>query len=200
MKLMGFLLLAVLGFSQVASASITFQLAPASQQILQGSTGAFTLSLISSVPAGELVDSTDFNANAGIGNGTQGVFVAPTATVILANLPVDYTSTPGQAFGSNFLAGGISVPSGSGILLANLFLDTTGVALGNYTMSLDSLGANSPTFGGLSVAGSTVNYEVISAVPDPSSVLTALALGGGGLFYRRRRGKMSKSKKLIAKA
>lgn len=200
MKLMSFMLVVVLGLSQAASAAITFQLSPASQTIAQGSTAQFSLNLISSVLSGEQVDAVDFNAIAGAGDGTGGVFVAPTGvTGLLGTSPMDL-SGPGQAFGSNFLSGGILVPSGSGVTFANYFLDTTGVAAGNYTISLSDLAANSPSVAALPVFGSVISYEIVAAVPEPTSILTAASLGLAGVFYRRRRIKGSKSTKQIAKA
>ncbi len=185
MKVMSFMLLAILGLSQSASAAIIFQLAPANQTVFQGSTAMFSLNLISSVLSGEQVDAVDFNAIAGAGNGSAGVFVIPTATTGLLGPGAIDLSGPGQAFGSNFLSGGINVTSGAGVTFANYFLDTTGVAPGIYSVTLSDLAANSPTIAALPVVGSTISYEIVSAIPEPTSLLAA-SLGLTGFFARRR--------------
>lgn len=185
MKFMSFVMLVVLGFSQTASAAIIFQLSPANQTVFQGSTAMFSLNLASSIVSGEQVDAVDFNAIAGAGNGSGGIFVIPTGiTGLLGPSPMDLT-TPGQAFGSNFLSGGILVPSGAGVTFANYFLDTTGVAPGVYSVTLSDLAANSPTIAALPVVGSTISYEVVSAIPEPTSLFAA-SIGLVGVFACRR--------------
>ena len=198
MKFVYFSVLALLGLCQAANAAITFKLAPNNQTAYAGQTMTFTLALQSSQIAGEGINAVDFNVLAGAGDGTGGTFVAPTNTVILGNGPVDYTSTPGQAFGTNVQATNITIPQ-AGVLISNLFLNTTGVAAGNYTLSLSDLAANDAVSGGVGVFGSTVNYQILSAVPEPTSILTASTLALGAVFYRKRRAKLTKSRNASVK-
>ena len=187
MKFTAFLALAIMVLSNVANADILFQLSPANQQITKGSTALFNLRVISSILAGEQVDGLDANVVAGVGNGTGGVFVAPTASFILGNGAIDIGSTPGQAFHTNVQAGGVLIPGGAGVKLSDLYLDTTGVTPGIYQMTLSDLAANSPISGGLTVVTSTISYEVIAAaIPEPTSILSTALIGLGGIFYRRR--------------
>ncbi|MDZ4850963.1 MAG: PEP-CTERM sorting domain-containing protein [Pirellulaceae bacterium] len=193
MKLVLSLAIALIAFAQVSYADIMFELTPANQQIQQGNTAQFTLRLYSTIPGGEVVDSADGNVNAGPGNGTAGRFVAPTGTVILGNQPVDFQSTLGQAFASNFQAGGILIPyrdvlvnPTTAVDFVSLFLNTTGVALNTYSMTLDSLAANSPTTGALLTGGNSISYIVINSVPEPTSMIMVGAIGIASVLRRRR--------------
>ena len=192
-------LVVLVALCQTASAEIVFSVTPLSSTITPGDTAQFQVRLASTLLSGEQVDAAEFNANAGPGNGVGGTFVSPTATVILSPLtsPVDFTSTPGQAFASNFQSGGILVPN-SGILFANLFLSTIGATPGTYSLSLDQFAANSPTLAGLAAsAGPAASYQIgLTAVPEPTSILTAASLGCVGMFYRRRQSVVAKSKKV----
>lgn len=188
MKRASLLLLIIFGLHQVASADIIFSLSPNNQVFNVGDTIQFQLRIASSLLAGEQVDAAEFNAVAGPGNGQGGVFVDPTATVILnpATSPIDITHPLGQAFGSNFQTGGILVPN-AGIVFANLFLNTTGVVPAVYQLSLTDLAANSPSTAGLLVSGTPIAYELVAAVPEPTSMLTVALFGCGSVISRRRR-------------
>ena len=198
----GFLVV-VLALCRTASAEIVFSLTPLSgTTITPGATQQFQVRVSSSLLAGEQADALEFNAIAGAGDTLAGTFVPPTAQVALnPSSPIDITSQPGTAFGSSFLSGGVLVPN-SGIVLANLFLSTVGATNGTYSLSLDSLAANSPTLAGLATsAGPSASYTIgLTAVPEPTSILTAASLGCVGMFYRRRHSAIAKSKKMDAKS
>ena len=187
MRLPFLFLIAVVGFSPLASAEIVFSLTPLSgTTIPYGDTQAFQVRVRSTLALGEQADALEFNAIAGAGDTVAGTFVPPTAQVALNPAsPIDITSQPGTAFGSSFLSGGVLVTN-SGILLANLFLSTVGATPGSYSISLDSLAANSPTLAGLLTSSGPAASFTITAVPEPTSILTAAMLGGVGMFYRRR--------------
>ena len=192
MKFGLFFSIAVLGFAQMASANITLQLSTTTPTVVAGNQAIFALHLVSDVVAGESINGVEANVNAGLGDGLSGVFVAPSAhTGILGISPVDLTTTLGQLFASNTLASGtLNVPSGLGIKWLDIFLDTTNLD-GNYTLTLDQIAVTTdvgPTFT-TPFSGSSVNFNV-TAVPEPSSMLT-VAIGFGVLMYRRRRASMA---------
>jgi hypothetical protein len=178
-------LVMLLGFlSSVGKADIVFSLSPLSQTITQGSNGIFEV-FVRSSSGTQKVDGIDVNVNAGAGNGTGGKFISG-VTFLLGSTPFDITTTTGQAFSTNFQLGGIDVGT-TDQLYGRLTLDTTGLALGTYTMSLDQLNANSPTLAGLPVQGFNATYT-ITAIPEPSSVLLVSAVG----FYGWRRARRTK--------
>lgn len=195
MRLSLLFLMAAIGLSPLASAEIVFSLTPITgTTITPGNTQQFQVMVNSTLALGEQADALEFNAIAGIGDTIAGTFVPPTAQVALNPAsPIDITSQPGTAFGSSFLSGGVLVPN-SGIVLANLFLSTVGATSGNYFLSLDSLAANgvfAPGYIGPTAlatsAGPSASYTIgLTAVPEPTSILTAAVLGGVGMFYRRR--------------
>lgn len=177
------MLLAFLG--SFGKADIVFSVSPLSQTITQGSNGIFEV-FIRSSSGTQKVDGVDVNVNAGAGNGTGGKFISG-VTFLLGATPFDITTTTGQAFSTNFQLGGIDIGT-TDQLYGRLTLDTTGVALGTYTMSLDQLNANSPTLAGLPVQGFNATYT-ITAIPEPSSVLLVSAVG----LYGWRRARRTKS-------
>jgi hypothetical protein len=169
MRILFCLLAAALwGSSQSASAAIVFSLAPTSQNIVQGTTGIFSLFLRSdTVPI--LIDAVDVNVVAGAGNGSGGIFL-PSQSAILGSTAFDVTTTPGQAFSTNFLAGGVQIGT-SNTLYGTLNLSTTGVALGTYQMTLNGLSANMPGAGGGAQTTLALNSSyTITAVPEASSI------------------------------
>lgn len=206
MRLSLLFLFAVIGLSPLASAEIVFSLTPITGTTINpGNTQQFQVMVNSTLALGEQADALEFNAIAGAGDTVAGTFVPPTAQVALNPLsPIDITSQPGSAFGSSFLSGGVLVTN-SGIVLANLFLSTVGATSGNYFLSLDSLAANGPGPAGVlsalaTSAGPSASYTIgLTAVPEPTSILTAAVLGGVGMFYRRRgsKAKIVKSRRSV---
>jgi hypothetical protein len=135
------------------------------------------------------IDAFDVNVVAGAGDTTGGVFTSGT-TSLLGSDPFDVTSTPGQAFSTNFAVGGTLIGT-TDILYGVLTLDTTGVAAGNYIISLDSLSANDPINGPVLTNGVNAAYS-ISAVPEPTS-MALVGLIGGVVGFRRWRKMASKA-------
>ena len=183
MRLLVLFSAAVLSLSQLGEAAIIFSLSPATQSIVQGTVGQFDLSVRTDVAGGQRIDGLEANI---VSNASNSLFTVASQSLLLNNGAID-RSTPGQAFISNFLAGGISLGT-TDTLFARLFLSTTNVALGNYTMSLNQLAANSPTLAGLPIQnGGTVSFTV---VPEPTSMaLVALVVSGLGMcrFVKRKK-------------
>lgn len=175
-------LLGTLLASQVSQAAIVFTLSPASQSVVVGTPLVFNL-FVSSNTITQQIDALDVNVLAGIGDGTQGVFTSGTTT-LLGSVPFDVLTTPGQAFSTNFASGGTPIGA-TPILYSVLTLDTTGVALGTYSITLDSLNANDSALGGIVTVGSSVSYT-ITAVPEPTSI-ALIGLVGGVVGFRRWR-------------
>jgi len=101
-----------------------------------------------------------------------------------AYVSLDFTSpqtvpnlAPGVFGTFTFNVNGLN-PGFYGIVLSDAFTDGPNVVTTN---------------GGFTITG-------VSGVPEPTSILTASSLGLGGVFFRRRRAKVSKSKKLTANA
>ncbi len=178
------LFLAVLVFlPSVAKADIVFTLTPASQNIPSGTpVGQFNLFLSSNTPGGQVVNGVDVNAIASAGTFTS------SPIFLFGGVEFDVLSIPGEAF-STSLAGNQTITTP--VLYGTLNLDTSSLAVGNYTISLDQLNANNPapsqpahnSIG----FGATFSITGLAAVPEPTSIVTAVALGFGGMFYRRRR-------------
>jgi hypothetical protein len=172
-----FLIALVLGFwpASQSQAAIVFTLSPATQNITQGSVGIFNLFLRSdTVPL--QIDGIDVNVNAGAGNGTGGVFQS-SPTFLLGSAPFDVTSTPGQAFSTNFAIGGISLGT-TNTLYGILSLGTTGVTPGTYALTMDTFRANSPTSAGQPTIAVNASYT-IQAIPEPGTiVLMGVSIAG----------------------
>ena len=172
----------VLSLSQLGEAAIIFSLSPATQSIVQGTVGQFDLSVRTDVAGGQQITALEANV---VSSAPNSLFTSASQTFLLTGV-ID-RSTPGQAFISTSLAGGISLGT-TDTLFARLFLSTTNVALGNYTMSLNQLAANSPTLAGLPIQnGGTVSFTV---VPEPTSMaLVALVVSGLGMcrFVKRKK-------------
>ena len=91
-----------------------------------------------------------------------------------------------QVFGAN-AGGGLQLTS-TPTTLATLTLSTTGATAGTYTMNLSSLVAVDPLFNALPiVTASPLSYSIITAVPEPSSILLLACCGLGIVPFHRRR-------------
>ncbi len=178
-------LLVLCGFQQKLSADIMFTLSPASLQVPQGDIAVFNIFLSSDTPGGQLVDGVDVNANAGPGDGTRGVFSA-SSTFLFGSAPFEVIDTPGQAFSTN---SGSSQTITTPILYGTLNLNTAGVPLGIYPLTLDQLNANNPTAGAPAYISRSIDatFQVIAPVPEPSSFLMLTGLSLGCVLNRRRR-------------
>lgn len=166
----------------IANAGMIFTIQPAAgfETITLGGTGQFKLYIRSNVAGGEQIDSIDVNVKAGAGNGTAGVFSSGTTT-LLGNVPFDVSSTPGQAFSTNFLSGGTLIPFASGVgsdlgvQYGALQLSTLGIGPGTYPITLDQLNAN-PFYSGIGAPPAAVptfavnSSFTITSVPEPSSL------------------------------
>ena len=125
---------AVVSLSQLGEATIIYSLSPASQSIVQGSVGLFNLSVRTDVAGGQQINGLEANV---VSNAPNSFFTVASQTLMLNNGPID-RSTPGQAFISNFLPAGFSLGT-TDTLFARLFLSTTNVATGPYSISLNQL-------------------------------------------------------------
>lgn len=184
MKLASFLLVALVVFTQTASADLVFTLSPANASIPLGSQGIFEVYISNSVAGNLNVAGIDLTVQAGDGT-TNGIFTAASATSALLGV-TPFIVNDGIADASNNLVGGVTITTVPQ-LYGTLNLDTTGATPGNnYQMAITS--AFVVNSGSVSVPFQTspINFN-ITAVPEPSSILTAAALGLGGMFYRRRR-------------
>lgn len=182
-------LLGTLVMSASSQAAIVFTLSPANQTVAAGTPLSFNLFVRSDTVA-TTIDALDVNVVAGAGDGTEGVFTSGTTT-LLGSDPFDVTSTAGQAFSTNFQFGGTLIGT-SNFLYGVLTLDTTGVAAGTYTISLDSLAANDPVNAGVDTVGVNATYSIITAVPEPTS-MALVGLIGGVVGFRRWRKMKSKA-------
>lgn len=174
------LVIGILMLSNVAEADIIFTVSPLTQKVPSGNDAVFNI-FVESDSGAVTIDAIDVNANAGLGDGSAGLFTAG-QTFLLGADPFDVLSTPGQAFSTNFQNGGISISTP--VLYATLTLSTTGVPLGLHQISLDQLSANSPTLGAISTGGTGASY-LVTAVPEPSSLFVGI-FGSCALFLRRR--------------
>jgi hypothetical protein len=175
-------LLGTLVMSASSQAAIVFTLSPANQSVNAGTPLVFNL-FVKSDTVATTIDALDVNVVAGAGDGTGGVFTSGTTT-LLGSDPFDVLTNPGQAFSTNFQAGGTSIGT-TDVLYGVLTLDTTGVAGGNYTITLDSLNANDPVNGSIATSGVGAAYS-ITAVPEPTS-MALVGLIGGVVGFRRWR-------------
>ncbi|MEQ1828369.1 MAG: PEP-CTERM sorting domain-containing protein [Pirellula sp.] len=175
-KLVGAFLATVL-LAQTGQAAIVFSLSPASQTIPQGTNGLFNL-FIRSDTTPVIINSLDVNVVAGAGNGTGGIFLA-SSTQFLGSTAFDVTTTPGQAFSTNFQQGGTEIGT-TNTLYGILNLRTVGVAPGTYNMQLNNLFANNPVTSSVPTLAINATYT-IEAVPEPGTfALVGLAVLGFG--------------------
>jgi hypothetical protein len=137
------------------------------------------------------------NATVNLGVTGAGTRPALTGGSIISNtiFALNNTGSPSYDFTNPAVAyldvatnsGTVAVNSDS--LLATITVDTTGVSLGTYTLNLlgtpygNSSVGTEPTTGVSYTAGSIL----MTAVPEPISVLFPLSLGVVGLLTRRRR-------------
>ena len=168
--------------SGASQAAIVFTLSPANQSAAAGTPLVFNL-FVRSDTVETTIDALDVNVVAGAGDGTGGVFSSGT-TLLLGSDPFDVLSTPGQAFSTNFQFGGTLIGL-TDTLYGVLTLDTTGVAAGNYNITLDSLAANDPITAAVPTVGINASYS-ITAVPEPTS-MALVGLIGGVVGFRRWR-------------
>lgn len=201
-------MLAFIGLVSTSQAAVTFSLSPNNANILQNSnTAVFDVFITSDVNV--VMGGYSLNVVAGAGDGSGGVFSVGSFDYLVGDpgQSWDLLTTPGQAFSTADTGnvGGTGV--GGPLLVANvatklgsLTLNTNGVAVGTYTMSLDSLSAiqTNGNFiaGGTNGAinGGSITYNVITAVPEPTS-LALLAMGGVGAVTGRRFFRRKKSAK-----
>lgn len=165
--------------SQVAFSQLHFSVTPTNRKVVQGDLIVFEIrvsflptliqrsrssppAVFSQIVSQIAVNGIDFQAMAGIGNGTQGVFVSGVnnQTFLFEQRPPTTDEPPGQAFSTNGQSGNSVIFQATPQLYARLTLDTTNVPVGQYSLTLNQLAANSPT-------------EVIP--PDP-------VLGGDSIF------------------
>ena len=124
--------------------------------------------------------ASNFNAPNVNALGSTGVLEPTDART--AYLSLDFTSP--QLF-----------PTGSPGVFGTFSFDVTGLDPGFYGILLSAAESEIPvvtTNGGFTITG-------ISAVPEPTSIVTASSLGLVGVLFRRRRAKVSKAKKTVAK-
>jgi len=181
--------------SPLAVADIVFTILPQNSSIPVGTEGVFDV-FISSNSGAVNVAGVDISVQAGDGSGTSGLAKAASATSSLLGVSSAFIDPglPGAADFGNNLTGGISLSTPQ--LYATLYLDTTGLALGNHTISFTSLLAINSFFSPVQVAPDTLLTPrsfgfTIAAVPEPTSMMTAATLAFGGMFYRRRRSSRS---------
>ncbi len=123
------------------------------------------------------------NFNAANVNGSSSGVIDPLDARI-SYLSLDFTSPQ-------------AIPSGSPGVFGTFTFNVNGLLPGAYNISFEDAFTDGPLInGGLNGTAGSFN---ITAVPEPTSILTAATLGFAGLFHRRRRAKVSKSKKLISK-
>jgi len=106
---------------------------------------------------------------------TQGFDITGVVSQPSGAMSIDFTAA--QSFGS--------FPASSPVLLGNLMVDTTALAAGTYTFTIDSV----PGGNAFNITDSVGSFQV-TAVPEPTTMLTA-ALGFGVVMYRRRRASMA---------
>jgi hypothetical protein len=89
-----------------------------------------------------------------------------------------------------------AIPTGSPGVFGTFSFNVDGLNPGFYGILLSDAASDGPNVvtnsGGFTITG--------TAVPEPTSILTAASLGMGGVFFRRRRVKVSKSKKASVQA
>lgn len=201
-------MLAFIGLVSTSQAAVTFSLSPNNANILQNSnTAVFDVFITSDVNV--VMGGYSLNVVAGAGDGSGGVFSVGSFDYLVGDpgQSWDLLTTPGQAFSTADTGnvggtgvGGPTLVANVATKLGSLTLNTNGVAAGTYTMSLDSLSAiqTNGNFiaGGTNGAinGGSITYNVITAVPEPTS-LALLAMGGVGAVTGRRFFRRKKSAK-----
>lgn len=180
-------------FSQVASASIVFTLTQdAPGPIVLGNNAVFSIKISSDSGTINNLAGIDFVIEANdpgfTGTATAGgQFISGTNDFFTPNggYAVAFPSSF-QVFGAN--AGAGQTLTSTPTTLATLTLSTSGATVGTYNMNLSSLLAVDPLFNALPITvASSLQYSIVTAVPEPSSILL-LACCGFGLapFHRRR--------------
>jgi PEP-CTERM motif len=193
-------------FAQRSQAAIIFTLTPANAEIIQGASAVFNVDISSATQ--EVIGGYTINVRAGAGNGTGGTFTSGTFNFLIGapSQAWDVATTPGQAFSTADTAAsggtglGAVLPANTITRLGTLTLSTVGVAPGNYAMSMTSL--NAIQLNGLPIQGSAsgtinsgnINYMVVSAVPEPSSLLFVTIGVIGAIGIARKRGRFFRSK------
>jgi len=162
-----------------AESALVFTVTPLASTVAPNQEIVFDL-FIESNSGPVTIDAIDVNAVAGSGDGTQGVFTEG-LTLLLGGDPFDVTTTPGQAFSTNFQAGGVSI--NSRVQYGTLRLSTLVANPGSYNLSLDSLAANVPGVGAIEVTFDEIVFYTI--LPEPSS-FGLVGLAAFSLQIRRR--------------
>lgn len=191
-------LVVTLCLAQFASASIVFSLIqdPSTPgPITLGNSAVFTVQISSDSGTINNLAGVDFviEANDPGFTGTAiagGQFVSGTNDLFDPNggfvLPFPSSF---QVFGAN--AGvGLTITAAP-TTVAKLTLSTAGATAGNYTMNLSSLLAVDPGFNALPIlAAAPLAYSIITAVPEPSS-LVLIGLATALTCTRRRKSKVA---------
>ncbi|MEQ1830005.1 MAG: PEP-CTERM sorting domain-containing protein [Pirellula sp.] len=238
MKLLTVLLfaLALCGF---ARGDLVYTVTPSSSTVAQGQRLTFQIhlhltptTLLRGTPPQSVTrtslrfDAIDFQARAGAGDGTGGLFTTDCINHLLNQATPSAQDQMGNRLGTvfstvknTFIEGdpfefGVVINS-TPQLLATLFLDTntTGVVPGtyNFTLDLDKLAANSNTnlFPGqdnglasgipttTNALLNTIQYTITpTAVPEPSSIIGFSILATCGTYLFARRRKLAMVTKL----
>ena len=192
-------LLAIGLFAESASAAIVFTLtqnAATPGPITLGTTAVFDVHISSNTGTINNLAGIDFVIDANdqpllLGNSvTAGRFVSGTSDFfpLAAGSFAFAFPTSTQQFAASS-ANALTL-TGTPTKVASLTLNTTGATPGNYLMGLTNLGATDPQFGNIGVVGpaARLQYSIVSAIPEPSSLVLVLAAGAiGRAFLLRRR-------------
>jgi len=184
-------LVATLWLETRSDAAIQFSLTPPTQTVAAGTTARFDLFLTPDVN----VNMGGFTVNVASQAGTfsSGNFALLIGTG--AGQEWDLISTPGEAYSTydSFSQNPANPPTAAltanvPVLFGSLFLDTTGVSDGTYSVSFTENGAISGLGGDLGGTNAGPVSFTIAAVPEPTS-LALLSVVGCGLLVQRRQKK-----------
>ena len=175
-------LVLVLGFASSAFAgTVTFD-ALGSTSVIAGETVQFDLTI-------NRDGNAMFNlANIVAGSNDLGIvsFDYAQSWLDAASFPPSAPVSTGFAWPSDLFFGGFLAAGTPGALVGTLTVDTTGLALGEYTVAVDSntdflsnIGLDNDTEG---LAGSAI----VTVVPEPATLIL-LGIGGVAAMRRRRR-------------